>query len=123
LLARLAAEREAVSRTEVISSMILSKQELRQRFSQLNALMCEWDPIEVMTDPNWPRDEYECLVGPLLTLLQSGASDAQIAGNSNEEELAETISALSVVDRCRCGDAFCAMIYTAPRPAGASGPN
>ena len=65
--------------------MILSKQELRQRFSQLNALMCEWDPIGVMTDPNWPRDEYECLVGLLLTLLQSGASDAQIAGYLRNE--------------------------------------
>jgi hypothetical protein len=52
----------------------LSKRELRQRFSQLNALMCDWDPIGVMDDPNWPRDEYDCLVGPLLTLLQSGAS-------------------------------------------------
>ena len=46
-----------------------------------------------------------------------------LLSNSNEEELAETISALSVVDRCRCGDSFCAMIYTAPRPEGAYGPN
>jgi hypothetical protein len=56
----------------------LSKRELKQRSSQLNALMCDWDPIGVMTDPNWPRDEYECLVGPLLTQLESGASTADI---------------------------------------------
>jgi len=57
----------------------LSKRESRQRFSQLNALMCEWDPIGVMDDRNWPRDEYECLVGPVLTMLQSGASQTEIA--------------------------------------------
>lgn len=80
-----------VNRTEAILSMTLSKQELRQRFSQLNAVMCEWDPIGVMTDPNWPRDEYECLVGPLLTLLQSGASDAEIVGTSEMKLLSTSV--------------------------------
>jgi hypothetical protein len=47
--------------------------------------MCEWDPIGVMKDPDWPRDEYECLVGPLLTLLQSGATEAEIGGYLRNE--------------------------------------
>jgi len=57
----------------------LSKDELRQRWAQLRALMCEWDPIGVMSDPDWPRDEYDCLVDPVLTLLAQGASEEDIA--------------------------------------------
>ena len=56
----------------------LTKRESRERSAQLRALICEWDPIGVMNDPDWPRDEYDCLVGPLLTLLQSGTSDDAI---------------------------------------------
>jgi hypothetical protein len=63
----------------------LTKRESRQRWSQLRALMCEWDPIGVMNDPGWPRDEYDCLVGPLLTLLQSGATDDEIGGYLRKE--------------------------------------
>ncbi len=57
----------------------LSKRELRKRSAQLRALICEWDPIGVMSEPGWTRDEYDCLVGPLLTILASGASEEEIA--------------------------------------------
>jgi hypothetical protein len=57
----------------------LSKREIRERSVQLRALMCEWDPLGVMGDSDWPRDEYDCLVGPLLKLLDSGASKEEIA--------------------------------------------
>jgi len=57
----------------------LSKRELRERSSQLRSLMCEWDPIGVMSEPDWPRDEYDCLVGPLLTLLAQDAAEEDIA--------------------------------------------
>jgi hypothetical protein len=40
-----------------------------------------------------------------------------------ETALAGTIPSLAIVDRCRCGDSFCATIYTVPRPKGAWGPN
>ena len=56
--------------------MPLGKREIGQRSSQLNALIYEWDPIGV--GPDGPRDEYECLVGPLLTMLQSGATQNEI---------------------------------------------
>jgi len=36
--------------------------------------------------------------------------------------LAEQISGLRVLDRCRCGDDFCATFYTQPRPKGPYGP-
>ena len=42
--------------------------------------------------------------------------------NRNERDLAEQIPHLRLVDRCRCGDDFCATLYTAPRPKGAYGP-
>jgi hypothetical protein len=35
--------------------------------------------------------------------------------------LAAQISSLRIVDRCRCGDDFCATFYTAPKPKGAWG--
>jgi hypothetical protein len=41
-------------------------------------LFCEWDPIWVMDDPEWPRDEYDCMVGPCLRLLEEGAPEGQI---------------------------------------------
>ena len=63
----------------------LSKRELRQRSAELRALICEWDPIGVMDDPEWPREEYDCLVGPLLTLLQSSATEPEIGGYLREE--------------------------------------
>ena len=41
---------------------------------------------------------------------------------SNETDLAAQIGELRLVDRCRCGDWFCATFYCTPRPPGAWGP-
>lgn len=41
----------------------------------------------------------------------------------NEQDLVEQIPRLRLVDRCRCGDDFCATLYTAPKPKKAYGPN
>jgi hypothetical protein len=35
---------------------------------------------------------------------------------NGEEKLADSILALNVVERCRCGDDFCATMYTYPPP-------
>ena len=56
----------------------LSKQESRERWAQLQGIVNEWDPIGVMDDPNWSRDEYDCLVGPLMRLLENSASHVEI---------------------------------------------
>lgn len=37
-------------------------------------------------------------------------------------DLADQIRGLRIVDRCRCGDDFCATFYTVAKPAGAWGP-
>ncbi len=39
-----------------------------------------------------------------------------------EENLAQQVPGLRLVDRCRCGDDFCATIYTEPKPKKAYGP-
>ena len=59
--------------------MKLTNRELRQRSSELRELMCDWDPIGIMHHAGAPRDEYDCLIGPLLTRLESSASEADIA--------------------------------------------
>ena len=65
--------------------MELTKQEVRECWSQLRELMCDWDPIGVMDNPEAPRDEYDCLVGPLLTQLASSASESDIANYLRDE--------------------------------------
>jgi hypothetical protein len=59
--------------------MRLSKVELRERSRELRELVNRWDPIGVMDDPEWPRDEYECLVGPVLRRLEEDAPVSEIA--------------------------------------------
>jgi hypothetical protein len=56
-------------------------------------------------------EEFPKLASELSELLKRGG----------EEQLAGTVAGLSVVDRCRCGDDFCATMYIAPRPCGAWG--
>jgi hypothetical protein len=71
-------------RTRPLGQMRLSRAELRQRYDELRALVNEWDPVGVMDDPSWPRDEYDCLVGPILRHLDNGASIGTITTFLNE---------------------------------------
>jgi hypothetical protein len=50
-----------------------------QCLAQLRSLWCEWDPIGVLEDPDWPRDEYDDYLRPTLKMLQSGAGVGTIA--------------------------------------------
>ena len=45
----------------------------------------------------------------------------QLLRDQGEAKLAAQISELKIVDRCRCGDDFCASFYTQPKPKGAYG--
>jgi hypothetical protein len=54
--------------------MRLSKDQSRKRWSEVRDLWLGWDPIGVMSMPNWPRDEYDSYLGPTLRLLESSAS-------------------------------------------------
>ena len=59
------------------------------------------------------QDTLPDLADELTALLRS----------QNEMDLAEQVPLLRLVDRCRCGDDFCATLYTSPKPEGAYGPN
>ncbi len=63
-------------------------------------------------------------VSPLLvdTLPQLADELQGLLQEHNESELAAQVPTLRIVDRCRCGDDFCATFYTQPKPDGAYGP-
>ncbi len=44
---------------------------------ELRDLLCAWDPIGVI--PGAPRDEYDCVMAPLIGWLRRGESPEQIA--------------------------------------------
>ena len=46
---------------------------------------------------------------------------ARLLRHIGEGELAETVPRLPIVERCRCGDDFCATLDTAPPPADSWG--
>jgi hypothetical protein len=58
----------------------------------------------------------------LVEALPSLAQELHyLLSNIGEPELSSQISGLEIVDRCRCGDGFCATFYTHPKPVGAYG--
>lgn len=64
----------------------------------------------------------------MSSLLQDALPDladelTALLRSQNERDLAEQVPLLRLVDRCRCGDDFCATLYTAPKPKGVYGPN
>ena len=56
------------------------------------------------------------------TLPTFAAELRQLLTEHGEPELAAQVPGLVIFDRCRCGDDFCAMFYTQPKPDGAYGP-
>ena len=44
-----------------------------------DVLINDWDPIGVMADPEWPRDEYDAYIGRIYSRLSSGESAEAIA--------------------------------------------
>lgn len=58
--------------------MRIVKRELRQRSLELRSLVNEWDPIGLIA-AGAPLDEYECVTGPLLRMLEERAGTETIA--------------------------------------------
>src|SRR6266567_78733 len=72
-----------------------------------------------------PRSE---VIGTLdMTLLLKNALPeladelAQLLLAAGQRSLADQVPGLNIVDRCRCGDDFCASFYTLPKPDGSYG--
>jgi hypothetical protein len=60
----------------------------------------------------------------LLTevLPQLACELEQLLMKQGKPVLAAQVARLAIVDRCRCGDDFCASFYTQPEPEGRYGP-
>jgi hypothetical protein len=52
------------------------------------------------------------------TLPEFAAELRQLLEEQSESELAAQVPGLAILDRCRCGDDFCATFYTKPKPEG-----
>ncbi len=71
--------------------------------NELRYLLNHWDPIGIYDESlNFPPDEYDCLLGPLLTRLARGDSRTDLS-----EYLWREIEDHFGLDPLRCGtDAF-----------------
>ena len=60
---------------------------------------------------------------PLADVIPAFATELrQLLEEQGESELAAQVPQLRIFDRCRCGDDFCATVYTQPKPNGGFGP-
>jgi len=58
---------------------VMPKEESREVWRAIRKVFVEvWDPIGVMADPEWPRDEYDGYIGRVFELLVTGGSDKEI---------------------------------------------
>lgn len=58
---------------------LMPKEESREVRRAIRRVFVEvWDPIRVMEDPEWPRDEYDGYIGPIFELLVTGGRDQEI---------------------------------------------
>lgn len=56
---------------------MLSKKDSRARWRELRDLINAWDPIGLI-EVGCPPDEYECVVGPIMRILEQGAPTVHI---------------------------------------------
>ena len=66
------------------------------------------------------RRFHSSMAAPLLTeaLPRFAAELEKSLRRDGVPALADQVAALQLVDRCRCGDDFCATFYTAAKPRG-----
>ena len=58
---------------------LMPKEQSREVRRAIRKVFVEvWDPIGVMSDPDWPRDEYDGYIGQVFELLVLGGSDNDI---------------------------------------------
>ena len=64
--------------------MELSKEQSRRRWKELRETVNNWDPVGLI-ELGAPEDEYECLVGQLMSLLELDTQPTGIADFLNYE--------------------------------------
>lgn len=74
----------------------LRKEESRRRWRELREIINRWDPIGVFKmDSARPKDESECVAGPVMRMLEAGRSVDEIT-QYLEEEVREHVGLESV---------------------------
>jgi hypothetical protein len=59
---------------------LTSKEESHEVKCAIRKVFVEvWDPLRVMEDSYWPRDEYDGYIGGIFELLVTGRSDKEIS--------------------------------------------
>jgi hypothetical protein len=64
--------------------MHLTKEQSRKRWAELRDLVVGWDPLGLIHIGS-PRDEYDCLLGPLMRYLEQRAPDGIISSYLQHE--------------------------------------
>jgi hypothetical protein len=72
----------------------------KESITTVSEILCEWDPIDLMRDPEWPRDEYDNYIlaitlqldknrdeNELANLLKAIANDYMCQSTNNDENL------------------------------------
>jgi hypothetical protein len=58
-----------------VATMRLTKEHSRERWNELRDLVIAWKPNGLIAIGS-PRDEYDCLLGPLMRDLEQGAAES-----------------------------------------------
>jgi hypothetical protein len=89
---------------------LMPKDQARVVKSAIRKVFVEvWDPIRVMDDLTWPRDEYDGYIGRTFELLVTGGSDqevvehlvwaeARMGMDGSQQSHADVITALRAID-------------------------
>jgi hypothetical protein len=54
---------------------VVDKRDGKRQMAEVRALLMEWDAVGVADEPQ-AADEYDCMIGPLLSHLRNGADAA-----------------------------------------------
>ena len=57
----------------------ITKQQLQELRDAIRKVYVEvWDPLRLMDDPDWPRDEYDRYIDPVASFLLKNGTGQQI---------------------------------------------
>jgi hypothetical protein len=80
------------------------------------------DAANFLTQSDFRRDGYQRMSLLLKDALPGLADELiQLLVAAVRQSLADQVPGLKIVERCRCGDDFCASFYTLPKPDGSYG--
>lgn len=79
-------------------------------------------PANVVARRHLPVINFDSMALPLRDALPNLAEELEtLLAAADRPDLTQQVSELKIVERCRCGDDFCATFYTQPKPHGAYG--